>query len=397
MEAVKAETPREMSLSLMRAQLAQLANKRDNLKDQLSLFRLRTNHPCRHLQIWHRYTKVCVDHDRLYQAIVAVEHGYKNHWGAKPPKPSVEEIPVAQREHIETRLDVLPDLCLIRIAQELVDVSDVRALFWAIPFKRQVERKFCNRVRECLELRGLVGEMFPGCSEASGWCRFPTMCPRCFLYGKGRCLRCDNSAEQRFEEHHNTLMGCDGMVSTEATGIAVTCREQIWCPTCRFMYHPDEADEVVRIRDFDCEKYKTRQGCIKCTVECKWCANIGCDHRWHYRVNPDVYTRSTEWPECKDCHHSHCCSLFVWYTNDDGKLDFDWDNLRCPVWEDATLEIPKKKLKPPPEPAEKPEQRRRILKVPNRTKVNDTCPSVAGNDHGPADCTSHSESQTVGQ
>lgn len=371
---------------ILQSKLEQLATKRDRLKEQLALFRPPRHHrPSRYLIVWHAYSKACVDYDRLWQAKTAIEKGEKNHWVAKHPKPRPDEIPVDAPPHMQTRFDWLGDLELLHIARYLTDRTDLRALFTVIPHQRQVERGFCNRIRECMALEGFVSDHFQDC-EPPGFCRFPNMCPRCFIYCKGTCLQCKSSTDLRFEEPYNVHTGCDNTISAQTTGLAVKCREQISCPSCGYMYHAEEAPDVVRIRDFDCEKHDTRVGCIKCTEECKWCANIGCTHIWHYKVNPDVYVATEDWPACSECERPHCCSVFFFYRDEENKLQLEWDSLKCPVWDPVSPSLPRKKILVP---TRKKEEKRRILKA---NPITDTCPSSVHNGLDPADCTPHSES-----
>jgi hypothetical protein len=342
--------------------------------------------PSQRIVLQHQYARLHLEHDKLWQTVEMMNNGLKNPFAVKQVPPLIYANDANEDGDISL-FDIMPDLCLHRLVHFLDSPADIKALFQALTFRTRVEREFCKRLRECYRDRMALNDTF--FTDCKGeWCRFPTTCPRCFLYGKGLCLRCKKDAQLRFDEAHRGSQ-CDNLVTTQATGISVPCRELVQCPTCRFMYHPDEAAEVVRIRDFDCVKYPTREGCIYCTTECKWCANIGCDHPWHFQVNPDVYSVSDAWKECQQCGHPHCCRVFTWFYRErteeeqlqDGgvfitheKMDFEWDELACPQWDRLSPAEPRRKktrvivkeedeLKKPKTVA--PIPRRRILVVPH--------------------------------
>ena len=389
----------ERAIAIMTKRMESLERVLENIKDRMRQINMPRNptEPSMRLVIEKQYCRIRLEYDKLWMAVEFAKAKQHNPFVCrKPPLSSIEpdsHVIQCYAEHEETYIDLLPDLTLINVCNNFTDVADVRALFIVIPYRWRVEREFCNQVRACYHLKGFDLAMFKDCPLTSPPCRFPNTCPQCYLYCKGRCTTCKRSTELHFDEPYNTQR-CDNLILTEATGLSVKCREMIRCPTCQCRYHPEEAEDVVRIRDFDCEKYPTRVGCIHCVTECKWCANIGCNHAWHYKVNPYVYVPSDSWEECDDCHHPHCCRLFVKYyrqkddeddkinedededdddtinededddeddddtineddddddtinedddddedededEDEEGKCDFEWDELTCPVWEE---------------------------------------------------------------
>ena len=374
----------ERALAVMETRLAEMETELDRQKTHLAQFP--DPHPRRRsikLRLWWKYARRRNEYDKLYQSLALVRMRKRNIFAARQPtviKPQSKD--PDDEAHIPTRFDLLPDLCIIAISENLTTLADLRTLFAIIPDPCSVSRAFSQRVRGVYTDRGFMGESFKDCSLSSGWCRFPATCPRCFLYCKGRCIVCTHDSALNPDEHHNVLL-CDNVVMTETTGLEIKCRDIINCPSCRFPYHPDEAEDVVRIRDFDCLKHNTRVGCIKCTTECDWCANIGCTHTHHYKVNPDVYLPTKDWERCEACEHPHCCAVFFIY---EGVIDggnnrpvMEWDQLVCPVWDPISPGS-----RPPP---------RRVLRG-RRTAIH-TCPSTADSAPCPVDCTSHSESRSA--
>jgi len=290
------------------------------------------------LALEQEYSRLQLEYDKLYQSVELMKSGKKNLFARKPkkretmPPEDLEELN-STIEDIDTYFDLLPDLALDCIVGFMTKARDVRALFQVLSCPIRVERSFCNAIRSCYDKKGLIGAWFPDCGRYSEkCCHCPTVCPRCFLYGKAYCFTCKKGAKVGVGDILGVIR-CNNIVKTKTKGLEVKCRELVFCPTCKFPYHPSEAEAVARQRDFDCQKYKTRFGCIHCTLECRWCANIGCNHSWHYEVNKDVHSPRVSWTDCDDCGKPHCCRLFRVMED-----DYEWDELTCPVWEPISSE-----------------------------------------------------------
>jgi hypothetical protein len=224
-------------------------------------------------------------------------------------------------------LDFLPDLALIRVLNNIDNHFDIKALVTVLNDPQRIEDSCFARFRECWELIGRDSRYLTVCDN--GFCRIPTTCMRCFLYSKGKCIKCGSLADLPWPNHTN-LDSCDFAVTT-GTGKITKCRDTLSCQFCAFVFRADEKESVTRVTDFLCpcplerhELMEAREGCINCTRECNSCANVGCFLDSHFRIND--WDGEGEWPKCADCKHPHCCAVA---TQSIYSIS-EWDYCVCP-------------------------------------------------------------------
>lgn len=248
----------------------------------------------------------------------------------KLPKLKHTEEKILQKKplHCPHLLCYLPDLVYLMIVRNLKNRRDVRSFYMSLdPDERgSIEFEFCKHLQKCCwsETQQLDDSFSMICDS---YCGNPTLCVRCYLNSKVRCIGCKQLVEDSGENEF-TITKCDNFIDTNRTK---RCKDMQKC-TCGFKYHVSEEEKVRRLIDLRCMCFLDEDeqilGCIMCTVECDQCANIGCNKDHHFRVfNKLSFKNKEQWPTCDDCNHKHCCAVL-------SKHEFEWDYCVCPKFEE---------------------------------------------------------------
>jgi hypothetical protein len=264
--------------------------------------------------------------------------------------------PQPQHEHDQNFLfHWLPKAAIEPILQNLDQVPDICALFRVVApqYRHSLERVFCMQLAVGMENLGFEGAHFikTSCFRPTEFCRMPSICLRCRLYGYGKCIRCKTELHMEYTETCNPCVCQTVLIEKNDADRTGVCAEMIACKHCGESYHPVTYEEKRRLTDWECSCFKTpiREGCVRCTRECDQCANIGCLNLRHFQVlvEEGVYkadpsmktggcvTKYPTWPRCnsKWCQGKrHCCAkpanLAVWL--DRGCPGDGWEYFSCP-------------------------------------------------------------------
>jgi hypothetical protein len=314
----------------------------------------------------------------------------------------MEPEPKPQPQHDQNFLfHWLPKAAIEPILQNLDQVLDICALFRVVSpqYRHSLERVFCMQLAVGMENMGFEGAHFirTTCFQREQFCRLPSICLRCRLYGNGKCIRCKTQVQMNYKETCNPCVCQTVLVEKNDSGRTSVCAEMIACKHCGESYHPITYEEKKRMRDWDCTccKSPVREGCVKCTRECDQCANIGCLRKQHFQVLTEdfrhvdseelkggSFTRNPTWPRCSSewCQgNRHCCAkpanLAVWLDRDcpgDG-----WEYFSCPGSGGAgeicpiVEEVQSHLQQQSPQRTQQEIKNRRFLRAPRRTKAEE--------------------------
>lgn len=237
------------------------------------------------------------------------------------------------------RFHFLPKEVILCVIQNLETIDDLFHVFHLLQSEKQTDgvvREFCHQMIKVYELPqyNLDVAFFwnLSCFGKPDLCRHPTVCLKCRLYGKGRCLKCKSPVDLTTARDFNRE-GCNNMIDN--TGVikskglmgsndptlSCKCNDLVIC-SCGKSYHPDVYEMVKLTRDFDCDCARTRDGCELCCKKCDKCANIGCHRNHHFTVTS--IDRIWLSPPCESefCQgEPHCCGV---------KIYGEWDYMSCP-------------------------------------------------------------------
>lgn len=235
-----------------------------------------------------------------------------------------------------TYLDELPDLALMEIICHLFDPLDIRSFYIALSgTKTRIEIECVKRLSQVSNSLFLVNCL------GKPYCHAPQLCMRCYLHGFGKCYRCQNKVLISDRDSIHTFK-CSAMVNT-TTEKTCQCKDLRKCH-CGESYTSNEECEFRQLIDFHCSAWGDRIGCIHCIKECAHCANVGCGHDNHFRINYGLIT-SPFWKECEDCKRPHCCAIW-------NPEYAEWDFRACPTY----LTITEPLAPDPPTPTDEHDQ-----------------------------------------